>query len=124
MTQSLQGSDLSEALLLFRVFLCGLVLLEDHSQDVVHSLCFLNRRVGSVLSWDAVPERTTAAFQVCLERAPRAKQYYSDVFPTYDNLYYDAHYELIAEKCETYSVEAVNADLCHCLKRLARRLLF
>ena len=57
----------------------------------------------------------------CLERAPQAKQYYSDAFPLYDNLYYGAPYEMRTDKKETYSVEAVNADLRHYLKRLARK---
>ena len=59
--------------------------------------------------------------QACLERAPQAKQYYSDAFPVYDTLYYRAPNELRHDKKETYSVEAVNADLRHYLKRLARR---
>ena len=59
--------------------------------------------------------------QACLERAPQAKQYYSDAFPLYDNLYYGAPYEMRTDKKETYSVEAVNADLRHYLKRLARK---
>jgi len=74
-----------------------------------------------VLSWDVVPERTSEALQACLERAPQAQQYYSDAFPVYDTLYYGAPYELRPDKVETYAVEAVNADLRHYLKRLARR---
>ena len=65
--------------------------------------------------------RTTEALQACLERAPQAKQYYSDAFPSYDTLYYGAPYEMRTDKQETYSVEAVNADLRHYLKRLARK---
>ena len=68
-----------------------------------------------------VLERTTEALQACLERAPQAKQYYSDAFPVYDPLYYGAPYEMRTDKQETYSVEAVNADLRHYLKRLARK---
>jgi IS1 family transposase len=81
----------------------------------------VDRATRCVLSWDAVPERSTEALQACLERAPQAKHYYSDAFPVYDNLYYGAPYELRSDKQETYSVEAVNADLRHYLKRLARR---
>jgi IS1 family transposase len=66
-------------------------------------------------------ERTSEALQACLERAPQAKQYYSDAFPVYDTLYYGAPYEMRTDKHETYSVEAVNADLRHYLKRLARK---
>ena len=80
----------------------------------------MDRTTHCVLSWDVVSERTSEALQTCLERAPRAKQYYSDAFPAYDTLYYGAPYELRSDKLETYSVEAVNADLRHYLKRLAR----
>ena len=74
-----------------------------------------------MLSWDVVHERTSENMQACLERAPQAKQYYSDAFPVYDTLYYGAPYEMRKDKNETYSVEAVNADLRHYLKRLARK---
>jgi IS1 family transposase len=59
--------------------------------------------------------------QTCLDRALGAKQYYSDAFPVYGTLYYGAPFELRTDKRETYSVEAVNADLRHYMKRLARR---
>ena len=62
--------------------------------------------------------------QACLDRALGAKQYYSDAFPVYGTLYYGAPFELRTEKRETYSVEAVNADLRHYLKRLARIKIF
>jgi len=64
-----------------------------------------------------VLERTTEALQACLERAPQD----SDAFPAYDTLYYGAPYEMRTDKQETYVVEAVNADLQHYLKRLARK---
>ena len=57
----------------------------------------------------------------CLERAPQAKQHYSDAFHVYDTLYYGAPYEMRTDKQETFSVEAVNADLRHYLKRLTRK---
>ena len=81
----------------------------------------VDRATHCLLSWDAVSERSTANLQACLERAPQARQYYSDAFPAYDSLYYGAPYEMRADKKETYSVEAVNSDLRHYLKRLARK---
>ena len=81
----------------------------------------MDRDTHCVLSWDVVPHRTSEALQACLERAPQARQYYSDAFPVYDTLYYGAPYEMRTDKEETYSVEAVNADLRHYLKRLARK---
>jgi IS1 family transposase len=69
----------------------------------------------------SVCNRTSEALQACLERAPQAKHYYSDAFPAYDNLYEGALYERHIDKIETHSVGAVNADLRHYLKRLARK---
>ena len=84
-------------------------------------MTIVDRDTRCVLSWDVVLERTSEALQACLERAPQAKRYYSDAFPVYDTLYYGAPYEMRTDKHETYSVEAVNADLRHYLKRLARK---
>ncbi len=81
----------------------------------------MDRDTRCVLSWDVVAQRTSEALQACLERAPQAKHYYSDAFPVYDTLYYGAPHEMRTDKDETYSVEAVNADLRHYLKRLARK---
>jgi IS1 family transposase len=81
----------------------------------------VDRATHCLLSWDAVSQRSIANLQACLEHAPQARQYYSDAFPGYDNLYYGAPYEMRPDKKETYSVEAVNADLRHYLKRLARK---
>ena len=81
----------------------------------------MDRDIRCVLSWDVVTERTSEALQACLERAPQAKQYYSDAFPVYDMLYYGAPYEMRTDKQETYSVGVVNADLHHYLKRLVRK---
>lgn len=81
----------------------------------------MDRDTRCILSWDVVWERSTEVLQACLDRAPRAKQYYSDAFPVYESLYYGAPFELRNDKKETYSVEAVNADLRHYLKRLARK---
>ena len=83
----------------------------------------VDRSTHCLLSWDAVSERSTTNLQACLERAPQARQYYSDAFPAYDRLYYGAPYEMRSDKRGTYSVEAVNADLRHYLKRLARKSL-
>jgi IS1 family transposase len=81
----------------------------------------VDRETRCILSWDVVAHRTSEVMQACLDRAPKARQYYSDAFPVYENLYYGAPFELRNDKKETYSVEAVNADLMHYLKRLARK---
>ena len=97
------------------------VYLFEAEKNKIYVLTVVDRATHCLLSWDAVSERSTVNLQACLERAPQARQYYSDAFPAYDNLYYGAPYEMRSDKKETYSVEAVNADLRHYLKRLARK---
>ena len=97
------------------------VHLCEAEKNKIYVLTVVDRATHCLLSWDAVSERSTQNLQACLERAPQARQYYSDAFPAYDNLYYGAPYEMRSDKKETYSVEAVNADLRHYLKRLARK---
>lgn len=97
------------------------VHLFEAEKNKIYILTVVDRATHCLLSWDAVSERNTANLQACLERSPQARQHYSDAFPAYDNLYYGAPYEMRSDKKETYSVEAVNADLRHYLKRLARR---
>lgn len=93
----------------------------EAEKNKIYVLTVVDRATHCLLSWDAVGERNTANLQAGLERSPQARQDYSDAFPAYDNLYYGAPYEMRPDKKETYSVEAVNADLRHYLKRLARK---
>jgi len=51
-----------------------------------------------------------------------AGQYYSDQYTLYLKLHYGpSPYQALADKSETYAVEADNAELRHYLARLARR---
>ena len=47
-----------------------------------------------------------------VDPTPQAKQYYSDAFSVYGTLvYYPGHWRACADKTQTYSVEADNAEL-------------
>jgi IS1 family transposase len=97
------------------------VHLRRGQKNRVYILTVVDRTTRCILSWDVVTDRTQEAMQTCWDRALGAKQYYSDAFPVYGTLYYGAPFELRTDKRETYSAEAVNADLRHYLKRLAHR---
>lgn len=57
-----------------------------------------------------------------LDRSPQAQRYYSDEFSTYHALvYYPGRHQAFADKSQTYSVEADNAELRHYLARLGRQ---
>lgn len=57
-----------------------------------------------------------------VDDAPKAKWYFSDGFDAYARPWYHyGRYEVSQGKIDTYSVEADNAELSHCLARLARK---
>jgi IS1 family transposase len=59
--------------------------------------------------------------QSVVDAAPHAQSYYSDAFNTYRELCWWGAHTSMYDKSQTYSVEAVNADLRHYLARLGRR---
>ena len=60
--------------------------------------------------------------QAILDRGPGARRYFSDEYNTYGPLvYYPGRHQFVADKSETYAVEADNAELRHYLARLARK---
>lgn len=84
-------------------------------------MTIVDRESRCFLAIRAVFQRSKEVGQEMLNQSP-AEQYYSDLFPMYNSLSYRKGYHLsLADKSETYSVEADNAELRHYLTRLARR---
>ncbi len=58
----------------------------------------------------------------CKSEAPQAAFYFSDLFAiSGQRVDTPGHYTPMPDKSETYRVEGVNAELRHCLARLACR---
>ncbi len=84
-------------------------------------MTIVDRETRCFLAIQAVFQRSQEIGQEMVNRSPAA-QYYSDKFPLYSSLSYRRGYHLsLADKRETYSVEADNAELRHYLTRLVRR---
>ncbi len=67
-------------------------------------------------------ERDGETLQALLDHGPQASHYYSDAYTLYQSLvYYPGDHQALADKSQTYAVEADNAELRHYLARLARR---
>jgi IS1 family transposase len=82
----------------------------------------VDRQTRCYLAWAVVWVRSQEAIQQLVDRAPKAKWYFSDGFDAYQWLWYHfGCFEVAKGKSETYSVEADNAELRHYLARLARR---
>ena len=78
------------------------------------------------MGWAVVEKRTFGAMQAVIDQVPPTKQFYSDGLAVYRTLIYsikklDALHEVAPGKSQTYTVEAVNADLRHYLARLNRK---
>ncbi len=75
------------------------------------SACIVGYRVGF--------QRTEAIMQAMLDEAPPADVYFSDGFVTYGALFYAPGGNIgVRYKCQTHTVEGVNAALRHYLARL------
>ncbi len=83
----------------------------------------MDRLTRCIVGWAVVEERTFDTLQPVVDQVPRTcQQFYSDGLNTYPTLlYYNGKHEAHEDKRQTYSVEAVNADIRHYLARLARR---
>jgi insertion element IS1 protein InsB len=67
-------------------------------------------------------ERIFQTMQPILDRSPQAERYFSDALSVYETLvYFPGKHRSVADKSQTYSVEADNAELRHYLARLARK---
>ena len=81
----------------------------------------MDRQTRCILGWKVVWERTSEVIQQMVDEAPKAKTYFSDGWEAYASLWYHfGRYEVSEGKTDTFSVEAVNAELRHYLARLAR----
>lgn len=81
----------------------------------------MDRQTRCILGWKVVWERTSEVIQQIVDEAPKAKTYFSDGWEAYASLWYHlGRYEVSQGKTDTYSVEAVNAELRPYLARLAR----
>jgi IS1 family transposase len=82
----------------------------------------MDRQARCILGWKVAWERSAETIQQIVDQAPKAKWYYSNAFDAYQWLWYPfGRYEISKGKSDTYSVEADNAELRHCLARLARK---
>ena len=96
--------------------------VDPRQKNRYYLLTVVERNTRCVLSWDLVQERTPENMQACLDQGPRAQRYYSDMFHYYSLLdYTPATHRSHNDKSQTYSVESVNADFRHYLRRFARR---
>ena len=73
------------------------------------------------MGWEVCEERTPPILQALIDRTIEAKHYFTDAFKVYEGLIYWGTHQVAPGKSQTYSVEAVNADLRHYLARLMRR---
>ena len=81
----------------------------------------VDRATRCLLAVRVVWERSRVGAQDLVEQAPPAQDYYSDGHEMYRHLVcYPGQHRVARGKTQTYSVEAVNAELRHYLARLAR----
>ena len=81
----------------------------------------VDRTTRCIVGWQVATLRVFEVLQQVVDGAVHAKQYFSDGFPWYADVYYPhATYQAVLDKSQTYSVEGMNAELRHYLARLHR----
>ncbi len=92
--------------------------LSSVRKNSIDLVTMVDRCTGCILGWEVVWDRSQEAI---LDRVPKAHWYFRDAFNIYEALWYrGGRYAVSDGKTDTYSVEADNAELRHCLARLAR----
>jgi IS1 family transposase len=95
-----------------------IVYLHREQKNEAYIVTNVDRVTRCIVGWDVVFERDYLTMQAMLDRSPQAKQYYSDAFAVYETLvYFPGHWRAFADKSQTFSVEADNAELRHYLAR-------
>ena len=90
---------------------------EKNKAYVVTAVC---RETHRIVGWSVCLERTIQLLQSVVDRAPKARNYYTDGFLMYQDLSYWGNHLMLKDKSQTFSVEGGNADLRHYLARLQR----
>ena len=80
------------------------------------------REKRKIIGYDIACDKSTERIQDIVDNSPKANNYHSDGYQSYQELYYHggkhhAHYD----KSETYTVEGVNSDLRKYIPFLQRR---
>ncbi len=85
-------------------------------------MTLVDRHTSCIVGWAVALSRTQAILQALVDAAPQARFYYSDLLAVYQSLLYTPGIHTpMPDKTETYRVEGDNAELRHCLARLARK---
>ncbi len=84
----------------------------------VYIVTAVDREIRCIVGWSVVRERSFGVIQSVIDQVPPTKQFYSDGLKVYRTLMYslrrlDAQHTVAKGKSQTYTVEAVNADLRH-----------
>ena len=91
-------------------------------KNQIYVITIVDRFTRCYLGFKVVWQRTQEVIQEMVDKAPKAKRYYSDAFDAYERLWYHGGiYEVSQGKTDIYSVEGDNAELRHYLAQLARR---
>lgn len=84
-------------------------------------MTYVDRATRCIINWAVSFERSDEALQDLLDDTQPARWYYSDAALVYEELLYPGTHFMLPNKSQTFTVEAVNADLRHYLARLVRR---
>ena len=81
----------------------------------------VTRKPRKIVGFNVAYDRNENRIQKIVDKATKAKRYYSDANPSYQNVsYFEKHY-YFRDKSHTFTVEGVNSDIRKYIAALQRK---
>lgn len=81
----------------------------------------VTRKPRQIVGFNVAYDRNENRIQKIVDKATKAKRYYSDANPSYQNVCYCGEHFYFRDKSHTFTVEGVNSDIRKYIAALQRR---
>ena len=93
----------------------------QREKNRIYIITLVSRDKRQILGYDIAFDRSRERIQKLVDNSAKASKYYSDSYPAYAEICYEAVHTSLKNKSQTYTVEGVNSDLRHYIPALHRR---
>ena len=86
----------------------------------IYVITLVSRDNRQIVGYDIAFDKGWKRIQRLVDKSVKARQYYSDAYSAYSEVYYEGGHISLNNKSQTYTVEGVNSDLRHYIPALHR----
>ena len=84
-------------------------------------MTLVTRKPRQIVGFDVAHDKNEKRIQKIVDSSIKAKHYYSDANPSYQNVSYSGKHFFFRDKSHTFTVEGVNSDIRKYIAALQRR---